>query len=481
MRTVSLGGQWRGGCEWADRAGSLVYHLTAKFGPASLRDFVTLALTTTGADEQGGPRHFMIVSKPCQHDSCPPQDGQVRGEYESVEFIREIKRAPKRSSSTLDLPSAGRDTDGQLPLEKVRTTPAGGEHETSEKTRSRGKSVSFADFSKNHGSSSTGSDPPAVEWIHITRSRPGGSVPMWMVERGTPAGICSDAGKFVDWLSKQETSTDEPKESDRGTTESANGIPPEDGPSEAPATEPTRTEPDPPQGTFLQVATSSATTAFGKYAPAALTRRLTPSPKPSADPSEPSSPSSVSSGSFASAEELHALSPRPSLNSLNSGTGTTTSNAAATPEERATARLAKKQADLEARLAKARDRPERERESTAEREAGRWEKAQARHQKELAKVQAAHEKELKDLQAKKERRARKEEEKAAKARRKEEQEREKREKEDVRRQLELVTSERDVLRKENEVLTREKERLAEEVKALKGGSDIAAAASSEKS
>ncbi|KAL2164244.1 hypothetical protein VTH06DRAFT_3460 [Thermothelomyces fergusii] len=43
----------------------------------------------------------------------------------------------------------------------------------------------------------------AIEWSMITRSDPGGSVPRFMVEKGTPGGIINDAGRFLDWLSSQ--------------------------------------------------------------------------------------------------------------------------------------------------------------------------------------------------------------------------------------------------------------------------------------
>ena len=39
-----------------------------------------------------------------------------------------------------------------------------------------------------------------VEWVMVTRSDPGGSVPRWMVERGTPGGIVRDAGRFLGWV-----------------------------------------------------------------------------------------------------------------------------------------------------------------------------------------------------------------------------------------------------------------------------------------
>ena len=50
----------------------------------------------------------MIVSKPCTHPGCPPRQGIIRGQYESVEIIREVpgeSMAGKRSFSHADLTS----------------------------------------------------------------------------------------------------------------------------------------------------------------------------------------------------------------------------------------------------------------------------------------------------------------------------------------------------------------------------------------
>ncbi|PGH17355.1 hypothetical protein AJ79_01239 [Helicocarpus griseus UAMH5409] len=150
-----------------------VYHLSARFpGPASPRDFVALLLTSDVALDVGGPRvgdangdvvnsedggarpprHFMVVSKPCQHPDAAPRQGYIRGQYESVEFIRE-------------LPSAS-DSDGKGGIRPV-------------------------------------------EWTMITRSDPGGSVPKWMVERGTPPSIVGDAMKFMDWASKKDVTEED--------------------------------------------------------------------------------------------------------------------------------------------------------------------------------------------------------------------------------------------------------------------------------
>lgn len=41
--------------------------------------------------------------------------------------------------------------------------------------------------------------PVAVEWLMVTRSDPGGSVPRFLIEKGTPPGIVGDAGKFLKW------------------------------------------------------------------------------------------------------------------------------------------------------------------------------------------------------------------------------------------------------------------------------------------
>lgn len=144
----------------------LVYHLSAQFpGPTTPRDFVTLLLTSDAAlvDEPSSrpgssaseghpprltsrPPHFLVISKPCDHPDCPPRDGFIRGQYESIEFVQEIPPKPE------DPPTL----EGE---ELVNP----------------------------------------VEWIMITRSDPGGSVPRFMVERGTPSGIVADASKFLDW------------------------------------------------------------------------------------------------------------------------------------------------------------------------------------------------------------------------------------------------------------------------------------------
>jgi len=212
----------------------LVYLLSAQFpGPTTPRDFVTMFLTSDQAlaDQSGGerevPRHFMVISRPCSHPEAPPRDGFIRGQYESVEFIREIplQKGPKKSASTTNLLAHGRNRSGSLGREAIMRNakknypPPMGENgvSTNEKaavsendlaqseTRARGKTISF-DKSRGFNAKGENMDIPPdedeinpVEWIMITRSDPGGSVPRFMIERGTPGGIVSDASKFLNW------------------------------------------------------------------------------------------------------------------------------------------------------------------------------------------------------------------------------------------------------------------------------------------
>ena len=146
----------------------------------------------------------MIISKPCNHPACPPREGFIRGQYESIEFIREIPQKPKRASSYVDL----RKIEDQQPLDKQAILRRAENAFGASEGRPRGKTVSFAESkgsrSKHeaHDLELLDEESNPVEWIMITRSDPGGSVPRFMVERGTPGGIVSDAGKFLDWACK---------------------------------------------------------------------------------------------------------------------------------------------------------------------------------------------------------------------------------------------------------------------------------------
>jgi hypothetical protein len=101
------------------------------------------ALTEASALKATGkpPRHFMVVSRPTQHSDAPPRPDLVLGTYESIEMIRELPKVEE------------------------------------------------------------GADPETnpVEWIMITRSDPGGGIPRFLVEGGTPKSVVADTSKFLKW------------------------------------------------------------------------------------------------------------------------------------------------------------------------------------------------------------------------------------------------------------------------------------------
>lgn len=214
-----------------------VYRLSAQFpGPTTPRDFVTLLVTSSKAIKPYGdahkspdlaPRHYMIVSKPCDHPDTQPRAGFIRGQYESVEFIREIPRKLKASQSSTDLSqhahlrpgSPNMDKDGSLsPNSPVHDHQRTNKHlsidtdhssalrELSPASRKRGATVGFPASPGGHSDAAPHYDPEEnpVEWIMVTRSDPGGSVPRFMVERGTPSSICADATKFLDWACQRD-------------------------------------------------------------------------------------------------------------------------------------------------------------------------------------------------------------------------------------------------------------------------------------
>ncbi|KAL2871134.1 uncharacterized protein BJX67DRAFT_217837 [Aspergillus lucknowensis] len=156
-----------------------VFHVSAQFPrPTTARDFVTMIITwerTWNAAREGegkgrAGRSWMMVSRPCEHPEAPTVQDYIRGQYESVEMIREIL--------------VDRDSGCSTP-------------------GSRSRSGSSSGAGSNH--TNNGDNP--VEWIMVTRSDPGGAIPRWMVEKGTPKSICSDAAKFLDWASQSDKDT----------------------------------------------------------------------------------------------------------------------------------------------------------------------------------------------------------------------------------------------------------------------------------
>ncbi|KAF3404824.1 hypothetical protein DPV78_002288 [Talaromyces pinophilus] len=186
-----------------------VYELSAQFpGPTTPRDFVTLMITSDAMIGDGVdgdlplPATYMIVSKPCQHPDAPERDNYIRGQYESVELIRELpieKTTAKGAHEKRPASTRSATTYNSASLHPESALDDSGSKSTG---RPRGKTEPPVPVDLDGDSGNEVEDPNPVEWIMVTRSDPGGSVPRWMVERGTPKSITGDAVKFLNWASE---------------------------------------------------------------------------------------------------------------------------------------------------------------------------------------------------------------------------------------------------------------------------------------
>lgn len=535
------------------RANSLaVYHLSAQFpGPTTPRDFVTLLLTTSSAQHgssssrpsspasDGGkakssrfadtPEHFMVISRPCEHPDCPPRDGFIRGNYESVEFIREISTKPKKSASTTDLLKHGRAgghaveeeallRNESLPASKT-LSPSAAEDSAGE-GRARGKTISFAG---SRGLSAKGEkvDTPQdddddesnpVEWIMITRSDPGGSVPRFMVERGTPGSIVADASKFLDWACKKEHPEDEIEALDKGdiahmgekrreslepyqTNGRLAGL---DGANEMEDTIPSaptekaevNSNADPVQetksGSLLSSATNAAYAGFEAYAPRAVLDRL---PGHQQSSSISASVASIPSG-VKSTEQTPSLSSASSVASFasaedylegtqsNMSALSTTKSASAkdkdamSPHEKELAKLNERKRQLNEKLNKTREKETKDKEELTSKEEERIRKAEEKHAREIAKQEEKYKREVAKLAAKRQKETAKEEDRKKKAEDKDERSRLNREKEEARAELEVVGKERDILRDQVGALQKENTALVARLGKIDEGREV---------
>ncbi|KAA6407802.1 MAG: hypothetical protein FRX48_08153 [Lasallia pustulata] len=432
-----------------------VYHLSAQFpGPTTPRDFVTLLLTSDSAliDEASSrpassaseghpprltsrPPHFMVISKPCDHPDCPPRDGFVRGQYESIEFVQEIPLKPEESPT------------------------------------SEGEELA---------------NP--VEWIMITRSDPGGSVPRFMVERGTPSSIVADASKFLDWACRADHPTIEEDHQDdnlkvgnsvgeRNVSESS---------AESTTNQPTRhDDPDDqsaPQTSLLSSVTNAAYAGLEAYAPQVVVDHLPALSNTTCDEQvdRPSVSRPSSSESFASAEDgLDSSSETQAddkghINGIVTGAyaqlngtersrhGTTSSKSTTTSEtgnplakdaspsmttvhDRELAKLNEKKKKLDEQLAKTREKELKNKEELTSKEQERLQKAAEKHARDVAKQEEKYKKEVAKLEAKRAKDAAKLEERKRKAEDKDEKTRLVRERDALKAELDVVRKERDIL------------------------------------
>jgi len=473
------------------------------------------------------------------HPDCPPRDGFIRGQYESVEFIREIPKKSKRMSSSMtDLPGSAGTRDGALEKEAlqrkaVQVVDGDKEHLPSgdnlltaaaegivREGRKRGKTISFA---QTRGSSAKGEamdNPQAqeeaetnpVEWIMITRSDPGGSVPRFMVERGTPGSIVADASKFLDWACKKEHAEDEADGLEKGDTEHIRekkrkeleayetnghlaGLDGSSDDAEPPVaaalksasleTSALSKQQEPQHGGLFSSVAGAAYAGLETYAPQAVIDRL---PRHQQSPSMASSTAGLSESalagsnlpndtkdsncaplsptisptssitSFASAEDhFDGEDETQSTNTIISRSISSNSKDTAelSPHEKELAKLHDRKRQLNDKLAKAREKQLKDKEELSSKEEVAIKKAEEKHQKEVQKQEEKYKKEIAKLEAKRQKDAAKLADQKRKTEDKDEKTRLTREKDGLKQELDVVSKERDILREQVCSLQRE--------------------------
>lgn len=474
-----------------------VLQLSAQFpGPTAPREFITLLLTSDNALTEKSkphvtplddaldqvPRHYMVVSIPTEHPDAPPRDkeGFVKGQYESIEMIREIPLTPSKSKN-----SQSTDRRDSASEEDPETNP--------------------------------------VEWIMITRSDPGGGIPRFMVDRGTPGSIVADTKKFLDWACARDHVPDteegiDPDEVQALTTgkpiEKAEiydaaagnghgaGVPASiqvaDHSKSAPHTRTVSTQSTTESSKSAGLVsnfTSALENGIQSYAPQSVASYLQPSPQPESPASTDSTESDTESlHSFTSAQQWttateHGSKKAPSERlgpdtangsseslgaSSSTGAKSATLSSQQTPYDKELAKLDAKRTALETRLRRQR-----------EKEASRTEANTAREEREKRKAQEKYEKEVAKLEAKREREEKKMEERRRKDEGKREADRFRRERDEWKGRAEVAETEVKLLReqvkdlqKENTVLVQAMGRSEEGRAVLKGvGDEIGAVGS----
>ena len=376
----------------------------------------------------------MIVSKPCEHPDCPPRSGIIRGRYESVEIIRELRKPSPtfhRSHSARDVSSPAAETS---------------EREPSGAERGRG-----------------GADTPAIEWLMVTRSDPGGSVPRFMIERGTPPGIVNDAGKFLKWVSAlsqpteaagddveeseaPKVSLEKPQQEENG---SAVNVSADTGPAGAELANTQQSTDDQPaaaDGAIISTITG-ALGAAGSAISSGIQRQfnssedqqnqdsLVETKAEQRGPESDTTPSEASSiRSFASAMEKSMTDEKNPDGVDVTGSDVTRAN---TPQDKEWRKLEERRRKMDEKTAKLQERMQNKKQGDQEKDAIALAKMKEKHEKEIAKHEAKYHREIKKIEEKREAESRKAEERRRKAAERED-------KTNGQLELQRITTERDV-------------------------------------
>ncbi|GAM84787.1 hypothetical protein ANO11243_027880 [Dothideomycetidae sp. 11243] len=451
-----------------------VYQLSAQFpGPTTPREFVTLlmtsedALTTRSApDGQHIPRHYMIMSRPVKHPEAGERSGYILGKYESVELIREVPlHTSTRSASTSNLLQHNEAHD----------------HATG---RDRGSTISYAESRGKQAKGIDAADLNPVEWIMVTRSDPGGGIPRFMVERGTPSSIIADVGKFFDWAcSSDEVSNADTVEAGEAlerqrSAPTANG----DVTAPAPAAEsaihaPSQVINAPPGDTnqegYLDGAKRVIGAGIDAYAPTQVAEWLRPvSPRPdvvedddsSSDSSYESADDYLTAGHM-SAESLPITESLPSAQSspeLGKLTGIQ-------EHDKELKKLDEHKQKLDQKMDKTREADIRKLAALHATSATDQEKAKQKVERDMKKNEEKHKREVEKLEAKRLKELEKAQKKRQKQLDRDTVSRVTRERDDFRRRIEMIQRENELLREQIGDVQKENTALINKLSKLAGG------------
>lgn len=368
-------------------------------------------------DGKPPPRHLTVLSRPTTHDDAPDRQNLVKMAYESAEIIREI-------------PIAGND------------------------------------------------DPEAnpVEWLMVTRSDPGGGIPKFLVERGTPSSITGDVVKFLDWATKkpwselegepedEEEQIEQANQKAQGVAESTDGAKPASHATKGNDNDAQEPDGDGSQNIVAKAAGAVASAAAG-YIPYFHSK--------TGDSDASSVSSSDSSGTFASAlddidgekttHHYDAYSgnlPQMSETSLDARASLDSGSSSRTLKDKEKhskelARLIDKRASIDARAARERESVEKKLAAAGEKEAKSREKAVSKHERERRTLEERYQREIAKLDARRVKEEKRQAEKVRKAEARDELATARREASEWRERCAVAEKERDLLREQVEGLQRE--------------------------
>ncbi|KAK3110543.1 hypothetical protein LTR53_015044, partial [Teratosphaeriaceae sp. CCFEE 6253] len=459
--------------------------------PVTPRDFVQLLMTSPDtltdksachvAGEGEGrhvPRSYIIVSKPLQYADAPDRAGSwVRGQYESVEMIREIPLHKRKGAQST--PNLLGEQNGEEHQGRQRGATIGAVESRGTEARGDGTDRS-GEGSREEAGVLDEAELNPVEWIMVTRSDPGGGIPRFLVDRGTPDAMLGDIGKFLDWAAGQDDveKVDEMLHAASEPTPEATTAP------NAPASttaEPVTTKATPHQasddtpqpGGLVSKATGAVEAGLTAYAPAAVSNPLhdylhPPDAPTSAQASSDSSSDSASVTSFMSAEEMRRMSTahgrEDEIASLRSATSSMdldgVDKKTLDRHDKEVQKLMQQREKLDRKLTQKREAEEQKLQKAKEKDRSEEDKQKERHEKEIQKAESRHRREMEKLESKKVKEAKKVEDKRRKKDDQTKLSAVMRERDDSRSQLDMVNRENKLLMERMEELQKENTALA---------------------